>query len=296
LWDDPKLSESVEQGRYLLPNSATGRRETIITSPLRAEPQYLQIMPGPSVWPLLGAVFTAGFFLLMTIQAYTPAIVCAILAVPAILRWLWDTDRPVAERTVDVGQGIRLPTYATGPGTHGWWATVILLIVVFMVFLMTVFSFAFVYGIHPEYWRDLGSTGWLAAIVPLYAAGAGLVLLGRWLLARKTSTHWSPPTQVLLGTAAIALAWAIDWRSWHGAGLDPELTAQAALVMAFVTQQGLLIAVAVLMALYLALRTARDIVVRPRSVTFDVIVLFLLYTAAQGAASALLTRLFPGGF
>jgi cytochrome c oxidase subunit I+III len=49
------------------------------------------------------------------------------------------------------------------------------------------------------------------------------------------------------------------------------------------------------MALYLALRTGRDMIVRPRSVTFDVIALFLLYTAAQGAASALLTRLFPGG-
>jgi cytochrome c oxidase subunit I+III len=295
LWDDPDLSRAVEQGRYLLPRSATGHRETIITSPLRAEPQYLQIMPGPSVWPLLGALFTAGFFLLMTVEAYTPAIVSGVLAIPSIMLWLWDTDRPVAESSVDVGQGIRLPTYATGPSTHGWWATVILLIVVFMVFLMTVFSFVFVYGIHPEYWTDLGGAGWLAAILPLYAVGAALVLLGRWLLARETSTHWSPPTQVLLGTAAIALAWAIDWRSWHGAGLDPELSAQAALVMAFVAQQGLLTAVAALMALYLALRTARDIVVRPRSATFDAIALFLLYTAVQGAASALLTRLFPGG-
>ena len=52
------------------PTRATGRRETLITSPLRAEPQYLQIMPGPSGWPLLAAVFTAGFFLLLTVKAY----------------------------------------------------------------------------------------------------------------------------------------------------------------------------------------------------------------------------------
>ena len=107
-----------ENGRYLLPNAPTGLRETIITSPLRAEPQYLQIMPGPSIWPLLGALFTAGFFLLLTVQAYTPAVISGILAVPAIMRWLWETDRPVAKAEVDVGGGIRLPTYATGSGTQ----------------------------------------------------------------------------------------------------------------------------------------------------------------------------------
>src|SRR3546814_8407901 len=62
LWDDPKLSDDVEEGRYFLPGSATGLRETIVTSPLRAEPQYLQIMPEPSAWPLAAAIFTAGFF------------------------------------------------------------------------------------------------------------------------------------------------------------------------------------------------------------------------------------------
>ena len=295
LWDDPDMPRDVEQGRYLLPGAPTGQRETIITSPLRAEPQYLQIMPGPSVWPLLGAIFTAGFFVLLTIQAYTPAVVSGILAVPSIMRWLWETDRPVAEAEVDVGGGICLPTYATGSGTHGWWATVMLLIVVFMVFVMTVFSFVFVYGIHPEYWADIGSTCWLAPILALYAAGAGLALLGRYLLKRERSTHWSPATQVIMGGAALVVAWWIDFRDWQASGLDPELSSQAALIMAFVAQQGLLAAVALLMALYLAARNSRNMIVRPRSVTFDVIVLFLLYTAAQGAASALLTRLFPGG-
>lgn len=49
------------------------------------------------------------------------------------------------------------------------------------------------------------------------------------------------------------------------------------------------------MVLYLAARTGRNMIVRPRSVTFDVVVLFVLYAAARGAATALLTRLFPGG-
>ena len=33
------------------PTAPTGLRETIVTSPIEAEPQYVEIMPGPSPWP-----------------------------------------------------------------------------------------------------------------------------------------------------------------------------------------------------------------------------------------------------
>ena len=66
LWDDPDLARRVEEGRYFLPGSATGLRETLITSPVNAEPQYLQIMPGPSAWPLAAAVGTALHFIGLT--------------------------------------------------------------------------------------------------------------------------------------------------------------------------------------------------------------------------------------
>lgn len=153
LWDDPDLARNVEEGRYFLPGAPTGHRETLITSPIRAEPEYVQIMPGPSVWPLFSAVTTAGFFLMLTVEAYAPAIASGIISVLCVLRWMWDTDRPVAAESVDVGAGIMLPTYVTGPRTHGWWAMVILLIVIFMLFLMTTFSYLYLFGVQPDYWR-----------------------------------------------------------------------------------------------------------------------------------------------
>ncbi|MBA3576805.1 MAG: cbb3-type cytochrome c oxidase subunit I [Sphingomonas sp.] len=293
LWDDPSICDDVAEGRYLLPNAPTGLRETIITSPLRAEPQYLQIMPGPSVWPLLAALFTAGFFLLLTVQAYTPAVISGILAIPSVLRWLWETDRPIAVKQADIGGGIILPTYVTGPSTHGWWATVILLIVILMIFVMAVFSFVFLYGLHPSYWTAPDNQWWLLPILGGYGAAIGLALLGRWLLAREKSTHWSPTSQLIFAGLAASAAFAFDWMSWTD--LDPELSGQKALIMAFLALQGMLIAIVLLMIFYLALRTARGLVTRPRNVTFDVIFLFILYTSGQGAISALLTHLFPGG-
>ena len=295
LWDDPGMSGHVEEGRYLLPFSATGLRETLITSPLRAEPQYLQIMPGPSVWPLAAAVFTAAFFLLLTVQAYTPALLCLPLAILSVLRWLWATDRPVREATVDVGAGLMLPTYVTGRSTHGWWAVVCLLVVALMILLMAVFAYLFLHGIHPDYWTVPTDRWWAGPILALYGSAALLVMYGRRLLGREGSTNWSPTAALLFGSAALVLAVVADALTWRAQGFDPELTSQGALSWALIALQAFLAAVSLLMALYLAARTSRGLVTRPANTTFDVVSLFLLYTAAQGAATALLLRFFPAG-
>jgi len=293
LWDDPKLSESVEQGRYLLPNSATGRRETIITSPLRAEPEYLQIMPGPSAWPLFAAIFTAGFFMLLTVKASGVGVACGVLAVLCVLRWLWETDRQVADVQVDAGAGIRLPTYVTGPNTHGWWAMIVLLVVIGMIFLMTLFSYVYLFGVHPQFWIAPPDWGWIVPIFGLYAIGVGAAWLARRSMA-KGARLWTPAVLLLTGSLALTAGAAIDLWSWRSLGIDPEFTSQAALIHAFAVEQALLCAIGVLFALYIAARTSRGLVTRPRNTSVDLATIFLVYAAAQGCATALVTRALPG--
>jgi cytochrome c oxidase subunit I+III len=293
LWDNPDLSKEVEEGQHFLPCSATGLRETLITSPVRAEPQYLQIMMGPSAWPFLAALFTAGFFLLLTVQAYVPAIVCLPLAILSVLRWLWDTDRQVPQKQVDVGAGIMLPTYVTGPSAHGWWAIVCVLVVAGMIFLMAVFGYLFLFGIHPSFWTTPTERWWALPIIGLYGSGALLVLFGRRLLRRSTSTTWSPVAAILFACLFVSAGLAMDWFSWRTQGMDPELTSQGALSHAMLALQAQLVGVVLLMGAYLAARTARGLVSKPANTTFDVISLFLLYTAFQGAATAALLRFVP---
>ena len=62
LWDQPNLAQDVKAGRYYLPGRATGGRESIVTSPVDARPQYLLQLPGPSWLPMLAAVFYRGVF------------------------------------------------------------------------------------------------------------------------------------------------------------------------------------------------------------------------------------------
>jgi len=293
LWDDPDLCRNVEEGRYFLPGAPTGNRETLITSPVRAEPEYLQIMPGPSVWPLLSAVTTAGFFLLLTIEAYTPAIVSGILSVVCVLRWIWETDRPVSAAEVDVGAGIMLPTYVTGPRTHGWWAMVILLIVIFMLFLMTLFSYLYLFGVQPDFWKTPPALSTAGPVLAIYAMAAGLALLGRRLLAREKSTLWSPSTASITGALLLLPALGADYLSLSSR-LDPELSGQGAVAHAFLVNQLMLAVIAALMAAFLAGRTARKLVTRPRNNTVDLVTLFVIYTAVQGTAATLIVRLVTG--
>ena len=258
----------------------------------RAEPEYLEIMPGPSAWPFAAALFTALFFLLLTVQAYSVAIACAVIAVGCVLRWLWDTDRPVVPEEVDAGAGIMLPTYVTGPRSHGWWAMIVLLIVIGMIFVMTLFSFVFLFGVHPQFWAPAPPIGWLLPILGPDAVAALLVLLARRLLCKGT-TLWTPPTLMLIAAPMLLIALLVDIWSWRSSGFDPELTAQAALVHAFLVQQALLCAISLLMALYIAVRASRGMITEPRSNSFDLVTLFLFYTAAQGCAAALVTRAIP---
>ena len=294
LWDNPRLGEDVEAGRYFLPGSATGLRETIVTSPLRAEPQYLQIMPGPSAWPFLAALFTAGFFLLLTVQAYFPAFACGLLATLCVLRWLWETDRLVKEETVDVGAGILLPTYVTGPSSHGWWAMVILLVVTAMIFAMAVFSFFYLYGVHPSFWVEPAGRDRLAIVLPAYALAAGAALFARHMLARPQTQLWTPGVLFLCAALALAAGIGIDLWSWIATGLRPDASGQGAIVYALLSLETILAAVGLLMAAYIAARNSRGMIVRPRNNSLDLCVLWVVYAAGQGSLTALLTRAVGG--
>ncbi|HMO74849.1 MAG TPA: cbb3-type cytochrome c oxidase subunit I [Sphingopyxis sp.] len=287
LWDDPQMSDDVAKGRYFLPRSATGLRETIVTSPLRAEPQYLQIMPGPSPWPLAAAVFTAGFFLGLTVQAYPFAIASGVLAVVGVLRWLWETDRRVGMEGVDIGADIRVPTYVTGPKSHGWWAMVILLVVMGMIFAMALFSLAFLWSNQPGHWAPPAPLAAAWTVLLLYAAALALAVAARALLRRGAG--WAVAALLLSVLAAGAALW-LDHGQWRATGLIPQASGQAASVFALQALQGCALVIGALMAAYCAARAVRGLVSQPANNTIDVTMLFLAYAAGQGLVGALFTR------
>ena len=296
LWDQKGLARDVEAGRYLLPNAPTGGRETLVTSTLSAEPQYLQRMPAPSPWHVWAAVFTAGFFLLLTVQAYAASFVSGVLGVWCIIHWCWMLDRPRIEDTVDIGAGLRVPTYASGPSSHGWWAMVITLIVAGMIATLGGFSYVFLWSRNPQDWMAPPGVWPLVVTVLGNAAGAGLAWLScRALAYDRPRSPIISTVLMMLAAAAIGGAWVFDLDSWLQTGLKASATGQGATVFFLLSWHGFFVAITALMALYAGLRWAAGHVEARRPSTFDLIALFLVYSAGQGAFSSALVHLFPGG-
>ena len=286
LWDDPKISDDVEQGRYFLPRSATGLRETIVTSPLLAEPQYVQIMPGPSVWPLVAAIFTAFFFLALTVQAYMFGLASGVITIMAMLRWLSETDRPIAQGEVDIGAGIMVPTYMTGPRSHGWWAMVILMIVMAMISAMAMFGLAFLWSNQPAFWTSPASLGGGAPIALGYGLVVAAAAASRWL--HRIGKGWAV-VPVLLAGVATPLLTLLDIRLWS-AVLAPDASGQGAAVFAILSLQGTVAAIGLLFAAYLGWRALRGLITPTRNSTLDLACLFIGYCGAQGLVGTLFTR------
>ncbi len=290
LWDDPDLTRNVEEGRYFLPNSATGERETIVTSPLRAEPQYLQRMPGPSWFHLGAAVFTAAFFLLLTVKLTAVALVCGAGAIVCVLRWVWAMDLPMRTDKADIGAGIEVPTYCHGPQSHGWWAMVVLLTVAGMILAMLIFSYFFLWSRNPGLWASPPPLSDFSLCAMLSGLAVALAFFAHKAYPRTPAL--SVALLVLSASALGGSLW-LDFAGWGAAGFNPQRTSHDALIASFLSWQACFVAVCVTMALYALARLLAGLLDPRRLATLDSIALFLSYTGAQALLVLAVTRLFP---
>ncbi|MGE0232870.1 MAG: cytochrome c oxidase subunit I, partial [Flavobacteriaceae bacterium] len=188
LWDQPGLPEEVRHGHHFLPNAPTGGRETLVTSPIDARPEYVIRMPGPSWTQVIAAVFTAAFFLLLTVKAVWPALICGAVAIAACLVWCWSLDPGPGKGRIDIGAGLKVPTYMSGPTSHSWWAMVVLMIVAASLFIAYVFSYLYLWTVSPGVWPPAAAgppdIAWPLAGAALTVAGLAAVrIAGRSLPA-----------------------------------------------------------------------------------------------------------------
>jgi cytochrome c oxidase subunit I+III len=295
LWDQPGLAADVDAGRYYLPGAPTGRRETLVTSPIEARPLYVLQMPGAS-WPTVLAAFgTAGFFLLLTVKLVVPALISGVFAVAMIFRWVWDTDPGPNHPPVDIGGGLRLPVYVTGSLSHSWWAVWVLILVSASLFACLVFSYFFLWTVAPEFWPKN------PALLPearFPGAAALLALLGSGLMVYaggRLGSNRHGPVRLALPIAAVLLVGAFGfelyghWRT----GLRPTDSSYGAIVYAVVSIQGFFVAVVATMALYTLVRSLAGRLDRERRATFDNTRLFWHYTVVQGLLGLALVHLAP---
>ena len=219
--------------------------------------------------------------------------ISGVLAIYCVVQWCWFLDRPLAQTHADIGAGIMVPTYVTGPGSTGWWAMIITLVVAGMVLAMNAFSYVFLWSRNPQLWAPPPQLLSLGLVISAYVA-AGLLAWGAARVLRRDR----PPAaagMMLLAAVLACAGWGADLQAWLATALRPEANAQGAMVFAFLAWQGFFAAIVAIMGAYAVARWLAGKIGARRTATFDLIALFIVYTACQGLVSTLLTRLFPGG-
>jgi cytochrome c oxidase subunit I+III len=292
LWTQSGLARDVEAGRYYLPGSATGRRETIITSAADATPQYVTRLPGPGWAHVLAAVFTAAFFLLLTGKLVVPAFACGIMAVVMIIVWMWSSDPPPGP-PVAIGERETLPIYMTGPRSHSWWAMVVLILVAAALYFSYLFAYLYLWTVSPAQWAASSPPPSLRTpvlvVAALAASGLGLfaahAVLGR--------SHALSGLAITMGVGALVAAFAVEALGHWQEGLRPAASGYSALVFTNALLQAQIVAPLVVMAGFALARLATGQLDEHRRVVFDNLGLWWAYAICQGLFGVALIHGFP---
>jgi len=297
LWEQPSLAAEVEAGRHWLPGTVTGGRETLVTSPRRALPMHLLVLTGDSWLPFGAGLGTAAFFLLLTVKMMGIATLFGVIALAAMLRWLWQTDRPPRQATAEVADGVFLDVGAAGTRSHSWWATLILVVVDLTIFASFVFAHLHVSmrgDSCPPVGARLANDEAIVVSAALWIASSTLVwLASRWRLGdagRQRVLH----ALVIVGALALGLGAAtIEWGAHAAAGLAPARDGWSATVAMLVAWQLFHAVVLALMAAFLVARISSGLL-GPRSrATLDNVALFWHASVLQVLIGCGVVQLLP---
>ena len=209
LWDQPNLQADIEAGRFYLPDAKSGKRETLVTSVLDAEPIQCLRVGGVSYVTIIAALALGGVFIALTFKLWITTIVFAIVTFIAIIHWLWNGTAPIPEAPdVDVGLGLKLPVYVSGPASVGWWAMFITMVGDGTAFASLVFGYFFYWTIHSDFTTIAQGPGvlWPMVALVLYVAAWGLTLLARELNERGPAGARAALGAAFVFTIAASLA------------------------------------------------------------------------------------------
>jgi cytochrome c oxidase subunit I+III len=295
LWDQPNFIRDVDEGRFYMPDAEEGKREMLITSVIDAQPvQCLRIL-GPSVLPFVAAVFTGGIFIFPTFKLWTAMAVSTAIALGVILYWFWTGSALIPEKEEkNIGLGVSVPLYASGPNSVGWWAMFITMLADITAFASILFGYFFYWSLKTEY-----PPSGVPTPDPLWSTVASASLAASWLLT-IAGRSWNRAERPRMFYAALMLsvvlafggAGALVAGPWL-AGMDPKVHVYSATIWLIVLWTALHVVVGAIMQMYcIARRFAGRMTAR-----FDIDIcntaLYWHFVAVTTAAAVVVTAVFP---
>jgi cytochrome c oxidase subunit I+III len=258
LWDQPNFVRDVDEGNFYLPDAEEGRRETLVTTAIDAEPVQCLRVAGNSFLPLVAALFTGGIFIFSTYKLWWLALASGVLALATIVNWLWTGTSQIPEKPQkQVGLGLALPLYTSGPSSVGWWGMFITMLADITAFVSIVFGYFFYWTARSDFVPDPvagpGATWPSIALALLLGSWLLTVLARRWNgLQSGTFFQTALLLAIVLGVGGSA-ALIAGPRSTQ---LDPTRSAYAATVWTLVVWTAVHAGIGVIMQLYCVARRA----------------------------------------
>ena len=295
LWDQPNFVEDVDKGRFYLPDAEEMKRETMVTSVLDGEPLQCLRVPGPSFMPMVAAIFLGSVFIFATFHWWTATIVAMVLATSAILVWLWRGTALLPEKgEKDVGLGLKLPLYKSGPHSVGWWAMFITMTGDVTAFVGLIFGYYYFFTIHADF-------------PPPSAAGPGVLwpmaslalFIAAWAAARlalvANRAERVGIAQALMGGGAVAALLAAAALLWgpYATGLDPAAHVYPATVWVLAIWTAAHGAVGALMLAYCLARSLAGRLTPLHDIDISNVALYWHFMAGTAVVAIATLALFP---
>ncbi len=279
LWDRPELIEHSESGAGYLADPASGRRETLGTSIVDAEPEEVIHLPSNTYQPLVAAFFALIFFAGFLFQLYSVAAAGAILTLGVLFYWAWQTGDKGDPVMVDAGHGLHLPMHHHNPRGPGWWGALMGLVANAALYASLLFGYYFLWTVVPD-WPPaeyvLRGLGWPTLGLMLLLASSLVLQWGLSGLARGRAARLQSALigaiMLALGFGAVQLSVLLDY------SVAPVEHAYSALLHIIVGYQLLHVLLAVLMALFVIARVRYGYIAADRQQGARILGLFWHYT------------------
>jgi cytochrome c oxidase subunit I+III len=251
LWDQKNLAREVNAGKWYLSDANEGRRETLVTSVLDAEPEQVLRVGGTAYVTIVSAATLGTVFVALTFKWWWLALVAGVAFVVAVIWWLWTGTGDIPEKaTKDIGRGIRLPIYASGVKSTGWWGMFITMTGDGTAFASLVFGYFFYWTIHDDFTGGLAGpgVGWPMTALALFGAAWAATCGAR--MANARGGPGKARALCLAGAISSAAGCAAALAGPWTAGMDPTAHVYPAIVWILVIWTALHGAVGILMQVY----------------------------------------------
>jgi cytochrome c oxidase subunit I+III len=294
VWDQQDLIRHTDEGRFYLPDAEEGRRETLVTSVLDAEPIYCMRVGGNAVSPIVAAFALGAVFIALTFEWWIATAVSAVLTLGAILFWAWTGTAEIPEKPEKhVGLGLTLPLYRSGPESVGWWAMFITMVGDGTAFGSLVFGYFFYWTVHEDFTAGLAGPGVLWPMVALACFVAAWALM---LATRGANTRGSAVGIRLAIGAALVLTAAGSLAGLYGPWIyrmEPTAHVYPAIVWVLVGWTAVHGAVGIVMQLYCLARSFAGKLTPTYDIDIHNVVLFFHFLTVTAVTTFAVVGLFP---